>query len=324
MKFVVAGGPRRSPVETTKQRSSPPPPAKYVLESRLSKSPEGQQVLQTLSTARSHVMEGAPSADINRSNTASSKSSGGKGDETVTTSASDDEETKQPPQKESFFRRIASCATDAKAACVAPTTASQPSSDEHDDGSQVPMAHLQFLRTNPTIARVTDAASRRYPALCGRPDTIFEEPDEQDSKASSKRRFSNKSYDISRSKSGDSSSYDGSKTYATLSTFEKTAVTNTVTSGGSLGSGGSGDNTTFLDNLALQSAVASKDSRKLGKTAFVSSLAASHEPSHEKDAIGNVSFQKKETAKQVHLLAAEKVEAMMELQDADSEDQCEI
>mmetsp|Transcript_32281 Transcript_32281/g.72487 ORF Transcript_32281/g.72487 Transcript_32281/m.72487 type:complete len:890 (-) Transcript_32281:76-2745(-) len=118
-------------------------------------------------------------------------------------STADDESTHTAEQpKDSFFRRIA-CPSPATA-CVVPN---QTQHTDTGDGSQVPMAHLQFLRTNPTIKRVTNAASRRYPALCGTPATIFEEPEDDESKVTN-----------GRTRSAASSSNDGSRT---MSTFDQ-------------------------------------------------------------------------------------------------------
>ena len=130
----------------------------------------------------------------------------------------------------------------------------------------MPMAHLQFLRTNPTIARVANAASRRYPALCGRPDTIFEEPDDDDvtrdtmTTERSAYRDRRHAYGSSRNRSS-SSKDDGSQTMATYSTYDdRTAppIGATYSTGsGSIGSGGTGDNTEFLEKLALGSSIRS-------------------------------------------------------------------
>ena len=351
MKFVVAGGPRRTKEDTTDQKTDAP--AKFVMESRLSKSPEGQQVLQTLSEKRNQGQGNSMApTPIHRVNTSSRTSAAGT-DKSVD-STKNDETTDQP--KESFFQRMAACAAPVKAGCAAPILSDQ----GNDDGSHVPMAHLQFLRTNPTIARVTNAAQRRYPAMCGRPDTIFEEPGDDERE----RRNHHMAYSMSRSGSAASSTYGGSHTIGsrtydtyeggTFSTFDDGTK---VTTQGSLGSGTAGENTAFLEKLALNTAVASKPKRsqqitnntilqKLGKTAYVGSSASNassqddevgwpgaDELEYSKDTIDNASTyssstyqsSKKDTARQAELLAAAKVEDMMnDLNNVDPDSQSEI
>jgi len=393
MKFVVAGGPRRRNEETkplvASQPPNPPPPAKYVIESRLSKSPEGQQVLESLSASRpyEHSQGASPSA-IPPKKSKPSQASAGEVGGAASSSFGEDETSHRT--KESLFKRVV-------ASCASPSPSKSSADQHHDDGSQdVPMAHLQFLRTNPTIARVTSAASRRYPVFCGRPDTIFEEPDddERETKGSrTKERSSSlpRAYGLGQSRSAASSMHDGSQTYdgsqtddgsqtydgsrtylsqtATLSTFggTKTIAPISITSNnGSMGSGagdGSGDNTAFLDKLALNPAVASKPvtqrrngganiaTPKLGTESYRDH--PSYHGSQGNDALGwpesdvpeyendidnastyssNMSHssyhsnkKKKGTVRQAELLAAAKVEDMMnELHNADSDDQCEI
>jgi len=306
MKFVVAAGSKRDiRTEKSEEPSSafPPPPAKYVMESRLSKSPEGQQVLESLSMARSYeVVRAVSPPAIQQLVNSSAQTSGEGADETVASRTVDDEETYQAPPKESLLKRIAAGCASPATVCTAPTshhssTSSQQSPSE--DGSQVPMAHLQFLRTNPTIARVANAASRRYPALCGRPDTIFEEPDDDDvtrdsvTTERSSHRDRRPAYGSSRKRSS-SSKDDGSQTMATYSTYDdRTAPpigATHSTGSGSIGSGGTGDNTEFLEKLALGSSLRSnitkprRDndaanatlSRKLGKPSYGLSEYASH------------------------------------------------
>ena len=254
MKFVVSAGPKRKSMKATAEQPSslPPPPAKYVMESRLSKTPQGQQVLQTLSTARTsdrdtsadRVAYGADDSSQTVDNTVASRS------------MDDDEETSDP-RKESIFKRIASGCAAPTQACTTPSNQKPNSSlDNKDEDGKVPMAHLQFLRTNPSIARVKDAASRvtGRPDLfkCGRPDTIFEEPDATDNKP--KKRSSSKANDrsmqsyntsMSRSRSLESASYEN----------------DSHTMGSSVSGGGTG-NTAYLEQLALNSAVANNKSTR--------------------------------------------------------------
>lgn len=302
MLFVVAAGPKRKVEEEQKYQQSqsriPPPPAKYVMESRLSKSPEGQEVLESLSVARSYerVLESlsmaraqtpvfGPPYSKNTNNTSSQTSveeevqtassrtidnetTDGEEDQTVTRTE-DIQETHQLPRKESLLKRITSGCVSPVNACTNPAnqSAQQLSSqlNNSDDEGHVPMAHLQFLRTNPTIARVTNAASRRYPALCGRPDTIFEEPGDDDTRESRtfrmRERPSRRDLRQSSSRSSASTNDDGSYTMATATTYDaKTVGSNTA---GSIGSSSGGDNTAFLEKLAIQSSVASKPTRPL-------------------------------------------------------------
>ena len=241
MKFIVAAGPKRKSETETKTSSAqlPPPPAKYVLESRLSKSPPGQQVLETMAQGNDSAQK------IYRAKTASSRTTAS-GDSTVASRSIEEDPDTEDPRKESIFKRIAAgCTTPVVSACSAPTnqTPSSHQSDDNDDGSKVPMAHLQFLRTNPTIARVTNAASRRYPAFCGRPDTIYEEQDAadtRDTRTSRTHKHHQPSYSMSKSRSAASSSTD-SQTMATLSTYDDgTRATTAVLP--NAGSGGSGVN----------------------------------------------------------------------------------
>jgi len=255
MKFVVSAGPKRKSMKATTEQSSslPPPPAKYVMESRLSKTPQGQQVLQTLSTARTSdrdtsAVRVAYGAD-DLSQTA---------DNTVASRSMDDDEETGDPRKDSIFKRIASGCAAPTQACTTPSN-QQPNSslDNKDEDGKVPMAHLQFLRTNPSIARVKDAASRvtgRSDIFkCGRPDTIFEEPGADDNKPP-RRRSSSKANDrsmqsyntsMSRSRSLESASYEN----------------DSQTMGSTISGGGTG-NTAYLEQLALNSAVANNKSTR--------------------------------------------------------------
>ena len=394
MLFVVAAGPKRKVEEEQKYQQSqsriPPPPAKYVMESRLSKSPEGQEVLESLSVARSYerVLEslsmaraktpvfGPPSVK-NTNNTSSQTSveeevqtassrtidnetTDGEEDQTVSRTE-DIQETHQLPRKESLLKRITSGCVSPVNACTNPANqSSQQLSSQlntSDDEGHVPMAHLQFLRTNPTIARVTNAASRRYPALCGRPDTIFEEPGDDDTRESRtfrmRERPSRRDIRQSSSRSSASTNDDGSYTVATATTYDaKTVGSNTA---GSIGSSSGGDNTAFLEKLAIQSSVASKPTRPLRGEGSKNlahaqklSKAVTGAPSQQQggelewpddddqqrpqllserriDDRSTYSIRKKtDTVRRAELLAAAKVEDMMnELQGVDPED-CEI
>ncbi len=202
------------------------------------------------------------------SRTIDNETTDGEEDQTVTRTE-DIQETHQLPRKESLLKRITSGCVSPVNACTNPANQSsqQLSSqlNNSDDEGHVPMAHLQFLRTNPTIARVTNAASRRYPALCGRPDTIFEEPGDDDTRESRtfrmRERASRRDLRQSSSRSSASTNDDGSYTMATATTYDaKTVGSNTA---GSIGSSSGGDNTAFLEKLAIQSSVASKPTRYL-------------------------------------------------------------
>merc|ERR1712194_174771 len=318
MTFVIVGGPRRSKEEPApkEEESSLPPSAKYVIESYPSKPPNEQQVLESLSSGSTydrHSPEAPPSSAVHHANTRATQT---RGAQSADASSADEEETSHP-QKESLFKRLAG-------ACASPNP-SQPSSEHQDDESQVPMAHLQFLRTNPTIARVTNAASRRYPTFCGRPDTIFEEEpddDERHAKASSIQEGSvlRRPYGLSSPRSAASSSYgsqtcDGSRTYRDdgSHTYDGSETAMQSTYNGSKVSAG-WNNTAFLEKLAINSAVAMKPtpqrnesatnvaiSQKLGNTASCGGHSSQHgsqgnnelgwpdnnEPDYEKDTIDN-------------------------------------
>ena len=188
MKFVVACGPRRQ---------------NPVIPSRSA----GVQQNRPVGQSKASKLYGSALRPIS-SHQAGSDGSYRESDavKSVASSTVDDESTHTSEQpKDSFFRRIA---------CPSPVTAcAVPKQSQHTDtgeGSQVPMAHLQFLRTNPTIKRVTNAASRRYPALCGTPATIFEEPEDDESKVTMDH------YVMDRTRSAASSTNDGSRTMSTL------------------------------------------------------------------------------------------------------------
>lgn len=158
-------------------------------------------------------------------------------------SSHDDDST----AKESLFQRISKCAV--------PEKSEKSINGERGD---VPMAHLAFLRTNPTIAKVRNEASRRYPALCGRPDTIFEEPEDTD--AVQGRHLSQRPLSMDRSFD---TSYDGSAA--------PTSVTGPARTGTSVGaispaSSGSDNNVAYLDRLAPKSAVSNKQTRTWNNT----------------------------------------------------------
>ena len=183
-------------------------------------------------------------------------------------------------------------------------------------------------------AMMPNAAKNRYPTLCGRPDTIFEEPD------------GGPTYDLGRSKSGATWTSDGWP--ATTDDGSRVDVQSRASSSARVVQGkNTGDNTVFLENLAMKSAVSSNPSRP--NTEGASSpkptlMAQSHlsaggevgwpednqDVTWQKDTIDNVSTfsahsaQKKETARQAEMLAAAKVEAMMEDLDHDEDSECEI
>jgi hypothetical protein len=162
----------------------------------------------------------------------------------------DDTEVKQCVQKESLLRRIASgCVSPLSTCTLQCNQASQQQSSQLDSNDKrkvphVPMSHLQFLRTNPTIARVTNSPSQQYPMLCGRPDTIFEEP---------KRLLPRNDLEISESNLS-ASCEDELQAMATLSTYDEIPAKRS-TIGSTIGSVGSNsrDNTAFLPRLATQS-----------------------------------------------------------------------
>ncbi|KAL7486602.1 hypothetical protein ACHAW6_012197 [Cyclotella cf. meneghiniana] len=232
--------------------------------------------------------------------------------------------------KQSIFNRIASCAAPGRDC---------PSKGE---SSEVPMAHLAFLRTNPTIARVRSEASRRYPALCGRPDTIFEEP--EDSEVTPDRTSNNRPSSMGRSAT---TSYDSSHTAVSA------ARTATSVGVASVESFASSDNTAYLKALSSKSAVSNKPMRswnsntqKLGqKTTGVIAAEGSEvrwpenngqSYTREPDTLSthssrshssfHVQKHKRDTARQAELLAETKVVAMMEheLHHLDSAEECEI
>ena len=340
MTFIIAGGPRRS-----KQKVAPKEYESSVIEFHPSKSSNREQVLKSFSSSSTHdqLPPGVPppSALHHESSRAT------EADNSTDAGSADEEKANQPP-KESFFKRIAG-------ACVSPSP-SQSSSEHHNDESQVPMAHLQFLRTNPTIARVTNAASRRYPAFCGRPDTIFEEPDfpdddyRQTKPSSRKEETLRQLYGMKMPRSTASSSYGSTKGSRTSDGSE--TEMKSIYSGSKLTAGGSTANTAFLDKLspavAMQpatkrdkSATNMAISQKLGHSLHHEVSQGNHElgwpssdePNQEKDTIENGSVYsstmshasfKKDTARQAELLAATKVEDMMNDHNADPNDQCEI
>ena len=347
MTFVVAAGPERKSKEMSSKpvNSSAVPPSQIaggrnVVEYNLSKTADGEQVLEKVREYRRHHSPERPgmvspdrrkygSPDRTKYTDSPDRSEYDSPDRTIYTEASSVYSEDLP--KDSFFNRMAACATAGAAAC-APGGAQRSSDD--GEKSQVPMAHLQFLRTNPTITRVTNAAKNRYPTLCGRPDTIFEEPD------------GGPTYDLGRSKSGATWTSDGWP--ATTDDGSRVDVQSRASSSARVVQGkNTGDNTVFLENLAMKSAVSSNPSRP--NTEGASSpkptlMAQSHlsaggevgwpednqDVTWQKDTIDNVSTfsahsaQKKETARQAEMLAAAKVEAMMEDLDHDEDSECEI
>jgi hypothetical protein len=344
MTFVVAAGPERKSKEMlSKPVSSLAVPApqiaggRNVVEYNLSKTSDGQQVLESVREYRRHQSPERPgmvspdrrkyvTPDRKQRTDSSYQSEYDSPDRTIYTDASSEYSEDLP--KDSFFNRIAACATAGAAAC-APGGAKRSSDDV--EKTQVPMAHLKFLRTNPTITRVTNAAKNRYPTLCGRPDTIFEEPD------------CGPTYDLGRSKSGASWTAEGWPRAASTTDDGSRASTARAVPRSK-----TGDNTAFLENLAMKSAVSSKPSRprteatssqpKLAVRSYLSGGGEVGWPEDnqavtwQKDTIDNVSTfsahaaQKKETSRQAELLAAAKVKAMMEDldHDHDEDSECEI
>jgi hypothetical protein len=241
------------------------------------------------------------------------------GDASVGSSHDDDSTVKQ-----SLFNRIAQCAVPEKS-----------EKSVSSDGNEVPMAHLAFLRTNPTIARVRNEASRRYPALCGRPDTIFEEPEDAERQ-------------LSQRPSSMDQSYDGS---AAPTSITGNARTGTSVGAASVASNGSGDNVAYLDRISSKYAVSNKPARTWNNKANLNSTGRSSPTGSNEvgwpegdgqvfakdfDAVSSYSsksqssFQvpvhKREAARQAELFAESKVVAMMEheLQYMDSAEECEI
>ena len=237
-------------------------------------------------------------------------------------SSSQDDET---TAKQSIFNRIASCAVPEQYGksirnCAMPEQ-SEKSTDK--ESNEVPMAHLAFLRTNPTIVRVRSEASRRYPALCGRPDTIFEEPEDTEVRG---RQFSQQSPSMDRSLSN---SYDSS------------ALPSTAT-----GPARTSNNVAYLEHLASKSTVFNKPTRtwknNMQKLSERSSSPEVSWPnsdgpgSQDIDAVSSyssksqlsfrVTAQKKETARPADKHAESNVVAMTEseLHDLNSSEACEV
>ena len=338
MKFIVAGKEKTEIAHNTQNRSNieshvsgaKSKHLKSVNDVRSStehNSPDDQEMPELVAAFRSQEKASGIPSSITSS----------KADETAISSMDDEPNKSKDTPKESLFKRITSC-----------TASSSRSTDHNGEANEVPLAHLAFLRTNPTIARVTNAASRRYPAFCGRPDTIFEEPDdagrERKSFKTTDKSSSSNSQFINLDRSATSSTYGGSKSAKIPSPL----------------SSGPGDNTAFLESLAMKSAVSSKptrtrnievtssaNSQQLGRASFGSHSNKGNEvgwpdsdgPEYSKDTLDTMSayssnrshstFQsnriKRDTARQAELLAAAKVEAMMdELQNVDPMDQCEI
>jgi hypothetical protein len=265
MLFVVSGGPKRTRKE--KLEKCPPPPAKYVMESCLSKSPEGQEVLETLLEIESSLVALLPvvasnsnkmkndkslthAADTDQKEVIRNKDTGAiSGDEDDLSFCDKDggTELKQNDQKESLLRRIASGCVSPLSTCTlqcnqASQQQSQLDSNDNRKVPHVPKSHLQFLRKNPTIAHVTNSASQQYPMLCGGPDTIFEEPDDH------KRTFNERLLpwnDLEMSELNLSLSFEDE-----LQTMDEIPARRSTI--GSVGSN-SRDNTAFLPRIATQS-----------------------------------------------------------------------
>jgi len=296
--------------------------------------PERHQILSSVAAAvakidsRADHQRGVPTsiAEIDQSSHSSL------GSDATVNRPQQPKETHKP--NNGFFNRIASCTN---------PNASYPSSHNQDQ-NEVPLSHLAFLRTNPTIVRVKDAASRRYPAICGRPDTIFEEPNdsEKDKGNDESQSHVKRSYPFV-SQSNTSSTYRNERSLRTPSSASSAA----------------GDNTAFLETLALKSTVASKPiGNQAQRRSHPKARHRMNEPNgghkyggrevewpdgdtpeYVKDSMDTMSsysstlshssFQsnkrKKDSVRQAELLAAAKVEAMMdELKNVDSMEQCEI
>ena len=332
MTFVVAAGPERKSKQVPSKPANSPalPPSQMtggqsVVEYDLAKGSDGEQVLKSVKEYRRHYSpERHDMATPNRKKYGSPdrdspyRSDDDSHDRTYYSEASsvysDDH-----PTKDSFFNRIAACATAGAAAC-APGGTQRNSSDNEE--SQVPMAHLKFLRTNPTITRVTNAAKNRL--NCGRPDTIFEEPSV------------GPSHDLGRSKSAVSADDEArGDNQSRVSSVRAVPIKTT------------GDNTAFLENLAMKSAVSSnqyesktEDMPPKPQLMVQSYLSGGGEVgwpedndqefTWKKDTIDNVSTmsahsaKKKESARQAEMLASAKVKAMMEDLDHDEDSECEI
>lgn len=219
-------------------------------------------------------------------------------DDTVASSIDDDSTAKK-----SILNRMTQCTIPEKSTRLS-----------NGEGNDVPMAHLAFLRTNSTIARVREEASRRYPALCGRPDTIFEEPD------SSGQHLSQPT------------SYDESAMGTSAGLTSVTSI--------------SGDNNVaYLDNLMSNTAVSNKTRARNTQKQIQGRISptGSNEvgwPNNEQaymkefDAFSSyssasgqsLSYRQKDGLRQDDLSVESKVVAMMEheLQHLDSAEECEI
>mmetsp|Transcript_26113 Transcript_26113/g.52456 ORF Transcript_26113/g.52456 Transcript_26113/m.52456 type:complete len:2142 (+) Transcript_26113:88-6513(+) len=344
MTFVVAAGPERKSKEMTSKpvNSSTLPPSQTtggqsVVEYDLSKTSDGEQVLKSVREYRRHHSPERPGmVSPNRRQYGSPdrinspyRSDYDSPDRTIYSEASS-VYSEDLPTRDSFFNRIAACATAGAAACT-PGGAQQRSSDDGEK-TQVPMAHLQFLRTNPTITRVTNAAKNRL--NCGRPDTIFEEPN------------GGPSYDLDRSKSGVSWATGGRPRAGTTDSESRGDDQSRASSVRAVPRSTTGDNTAYLETLAMKSAVSSKpfESKREAMSSQPKLRVQSYssgggevgwpednqEFTWQKDTIDNVSTisahsaKKKETARQAEMLAAAKVQAMMEDLDHDEDSECEI
>lgn len=137
-----------------------------------------------------------------------------------------------PPEETSFLQRLQACAGP-----ILPRSA-QPG----EESDSVPMAHLAFLRTNPSSNKspgVIQSASRFLPpSLCGRPDVIVEEDDDDESgTVDVKQPNSEKHRELkSRSRSNPRSSAGRSDVSSVIS-------------------GEFGANTSYLEAIAMKTAV---------------------------------------------------------------------
>jgi len=150
------------------------------------------------------------------------------------------------------------------------------------DSDSVPLAHLAFLKTNPSVAPASGGGGpqnsmRKFmpPALCGRPDTIFEEPEdlaEAEEKEARKNRRSPKSSPRASPRTSPRRNRSSPKP-----TRPKVS-----SSGSDLSGGNVGHKTAYLEAIAMKAAVA--DVPKERNFGSVASAATSSRSTHSSEA----------------------------------------
>ena len=207
----------------------------------------------------------------------------------------------QPSTSSTFLQRLQ--------ACAAPIVPRSSSNNDDANCNAVPLAHLAFLRTNPSLNGTPEKQrSSRFapPNLCGKPDVIVEEDEEEDLDTSNEKSRDRSEQQIRPTRSG--SNQRQSKQSDVGSVISEEAF---------------GAKTAYLDAIAMKTAVSGSKKKKKRSAGSDVSVSSRHsekwqrflESKGSKSSVSEQADSNKtdDVSRAAEKYAAEKVEEMMEI-----------